>query len=250
MATLDQALVDAPSARRPASGRRCQDHEHHSALGLPSGRAAALAPSPRTSKSWRAATGLSISVTPSGWTVSSHSRSPAGQPRSRQCLRGRAGWGRRADLRGAGAGPGQFASELVNEWFDLRRRWLAQLDGLLEVHGDSMAPALSDGDLVGVRLFEEGDRPRLGEFVAAWNPRRRHRRGEGLGGLCWTDVRLLSTNVAYPHITAPRDRVVVKGRVTGALRMGGWRIPLVGYAEFDQALAQQIDDESDADTTY
>ncbi len=249
MATLDQALVDA----RQRAGLHQADVARIMNITQPvvslreSGRSRTFA---EDLEKLAAATGLSISVTPSGWTVSSHPDPLPGNPdrasvyEVEQAGEGVPIFGR------AGAGPGQFASELVDEWFDLRRRWLAQLDGLLEVHGDSMAPALSDGDLVGVRLFEEGDRPRLGEFVAAWIPDDDTVVVKVWAGYAGRDVRLLSTNVAYPHITAPRDRVVVKGRVTGALRMGGWRIPLVGYAEFDQALAQQIDDESDADTTY
>lgn len=145
----------------------------------------------------------------------------------------------------AGAGPGQFVAEEVDEWFDLRRRWLNQLYGLLEIHGDSMAPALADGDLVGVRLFEGGDRPRLGDYVAAWLPEEDTVVVKVWAGVENRRVKLLSTNISYPHLDLPHDEVVIKGRITGALRMGGWRIPLIGYTEYDVEKYELADDDDD-----
>lgn len=107
-----------------------------------------------------AATGRSILATPGGWEVVERAdQFHSNGDREDHYRSERPGEGLPV-FGDVSAGTGVFAEDEAREWFDIQRRWVAQIDGVLRVTGDSMEPMLRRGDWIGVRLeeyYRDGD---------------------------------------------------------------------------------------------
>ncbi|MBI2301915.1 MAG: S24 family peptidase, partial [Armatimonadetes bacterium] len=117
-------------------------------------------------------------------------------------------------------------ADQAEEWFDLRRRWLNRLDGVLEVHGDSMQPLLQEGDLLGLRALALDELPEIGEVCVVWLPNLGEVVVKIYAGCRQREVALLSSNLEYPPMFLPLDQAVPRARVTSILRSAALRIRL------------------------
>lgn len=107
-----------------------------------------------------AETGRVIAAAPTGWVLANGpDRFPGNPDREDRHVVERRGDGLPV-FGDVSAGTGVFAEDEAREWFDIQRRWVAQIDGVLRVTGDSMEPMLRRGDWIGVRLeeyYRDGD---------------------------------------------------------------------------------------------
>lgn len=118
----------------------------------------------------------------------------------------------------ASAGPGTW-NDHPPETISVADRWLTKLDGVIEVHGDSMEPLLENGDLVGARLGEDYTIGDVVIAIADWGECLikvfgGHLEEEGL-------LILTSLNPSYAPIVGRPDVLSIQGVAYGLLRAGG-----------------------------
>jgi phage repressor protein C with HTH and peptisase S24 domain len=102
--------------------------------------------------------------------------------------------------------------EECTEWVDVPADLPPGKHVALRVAGDSMTPALHDGDTMLVRIRERGDFPTPGRVVVARRPDHGYVVKQ-LGQVTRRDIELRSLNPAFPPIRVARRPDVILGTV-------------------------------------
>jgi len=164
-----------------------------------------------------------ICVGPDGWSLLDSQLAPT-NPNRDEATSLAEQWKRALPLVGqASAGDGGcFLDEAGVTWFSLDDAWSRRLDGLVYVKGDSMAPMLDDGDLVGLRRVDDlldGDVVVVQDLradvlhIKVWEPADDDR-----------TVVLRSVNPAHRNLTLSAGDVQILGVAYGLLRLRKLRV--------------------------
>ena len=164
------------------------------------------------------ATGLRFTVGPEGWEVIAPPPGAPSNPLRDEPAPIDEQWRTSLPLLGrAAAGDGALVDGEGVTWFPVSAA-LRRFDGLVKVEGDSMSPLLQDGDLVGLRSYDDYD---VGDVVVAQDLR-----SEAIHIKVWAGLDaelgyafLNSVNPACAHLRLRVDDLAVLGVAYGLLRL-------------------------------